>query len=78
MHILVHIYMSHIYVSYVMLNNIFIHLGIISLASRGVTNLLVFFCTGKNRMVKIMRSSFEMVLRTTKHTMIYPALVSSL
>jgi hypothetical protein len=30
------------------------------------------FCTGKNRVVKITRSSFEMVLQTTKHTMIYP------
>jgi hypothetical protein len=34
--------------------------------------LSVFFCTGKNRVVKITHSSFEMVLRTTKHTMIYP------
>jgi hypothetical protein len=30
------------------------------------------FCTGKNRVVKITRSSSEMVLQTTKHTMIYP------
>jgi hypothetical protein len=30
------------------------------------------FCTGKNRVVKIARSSSEMVLQTTKHTMIYP------
>jgi hypothetical protein len=30
------------------------------------------FCTGKSRVVKIVRSSFEMVLRTIKHTMIYP------
>jgi hypothetical protein len=29
------------------------------------------FCTGKNRVVKITRSSSEMVLRTIKHTMIY-------
>jgi hypothetical protein len=27
------------------------------------------FCTRKNRVVKITHSSFEMVLRTTKHTM---------
>jgi hypothetical protein len=30
------------------------------------------FCAGKNRVVKIARSSSEMVLQTTKHTMIYP------
>jgi hypothetical protein len=30
------------------------------------------FYTGKNRVVKITHSSFEVVLRTTKHTMIYP------
>jgi hypothetical protein len=35
-------------------------------------------CTGKNRVVKIAHSSFEMVLRTTKHTMIYPGLGPSL
>jgi hypothetical protein len=31
------------------------------------------FCTDKNIVVKIMHSSYEMVLRTTKHTMIYPS-----
>jgi hypothetical protein len=31
------------------------------------------FYTGKNRVVKIVRSSSEMVLRTTKHTMINPS-----
>jgi acid stress-induced BolA-like protein IbaG/YrbA len=36
------------------------------------------FCTGKNRMVKIVCSSFEMVLRTTKHTMIYHSSNTSL
>jgi hypothetical protein len=30
------------------------------------------FCTGKNKEVKITPSSSEMVLQTTKHTMIYP------
>jgi hypothetical protein len=30
------------------------------------------FCTGKNRVVKITHSSSDIVLRTTKHTMIYP------
>jgi hypothetical protein len=29
------------------------------------------FCTGKNRVVKITCSSSEVVLQTTKHTMIY-------
>jgi hypothetical protein len=32
----------------------------------------VFFCTEKNRVVKIVHSSFEVVLRITEHTMIYP------
>jgi hypothetical protein len=36
------------------------------------------FCTGKNRVVKIARSSSEMVIRTIKHTMIYPGPGSSL
>jgi translation initiation factor 6 (eIF-6) len=31
------------------------------------------FCTGKNRMVKIARSSSKMVLQTIKHTIIYPS-----
>jgi hypothetical protein len=30
------------------------------------------FCAGKNRVVKIARSYFEMVLQTTKHMVIYP------
>jgi hypothetical protein len=30
------------------------------------------FNTGKNRVVKIVCSSSKMVLRTTKHTVIYP------
>jgi hypothetical protein len=34
--------------------------------------LIGVFCTGKNGVVKIMCFSFEMVLQTTKHTMIYP------
>jgi hypothetical protein len=33
--------------------------------------LVGVFCTGKNRVVKIACSSSEMVLQTTKHTMIY-------
>jgi hypothetical protein len=37
----------------------------------------VFF-TGKNKVVKIISSSSEVVLRTTKHTMIYPGLGPSL
>jgi hypothetical protein len=36
------------------------------------------FCTDKNRVVKIMCSSSEMILQTTKHTMIYPGSGSSL
>jgi hypothetical protein len=39
---------------------------------------VVVFCTGKNRVVNITRSNSEMVLRTTKHTMIYPASAPSL
>jgi hypothetical protein len=34
-------------------------------------------CTDKNRVVKIARFSSEMVLRTTKHTMINPGSGSS-
>jgi hypothetical protein len=42
---------------------------------QGDENLCVdVFCTGENRVVKITRSSSEMVLRTIKHTMIYPGL----
>jgi hypothetical protein len=36
------------------------------------------FYTGKNRVVKIARTSSEMILWTTKHTMIYLGSVSSL
>jgi hypothetical protein len=36
------------------------------------TPFVCVFCTGENRVVKITCSTFEMVLRTTKHTMIYP------
>jgi hypothetical protein len=39
---------------------------------QGGTNIVSVFYTGKNRVVKITCSSFEMVLRTIKHTMIYP------
>jgi hypothetical protein len=38
----------------------------------GVPTISVF-CTDKNIVVKITRSSSEMVLRTTKHTIIYPS-----
>jgi hypothetical protein len=34
--------------------------------------IVIVFYTRKNRVVKIMCSNSEMVLRTTKHTMIYP------
>jgi hypothetical protein len=37
-------------------------------------NMVSVFCTGKNRVVKIARSNSEMVLQTTKHSMIYPGL----
>jgi hypothetical protein len=33
---------------------------------------LIVFCTSKNMVAKIAHSSSEMVLRTTKQTMIYP------
>jgi hypothetical protein len=39
--------------------------------SLGLIKTVSVFRTGKNRMVKIVRSSFEMVLRTIKHTMIF-------
>jgi hypothetical protein len=39
---------------------------------------LSVFCTGKNRVVKIAHSSFEMILQTTKHAMIYPSLGPSI
>jgi hypothetical protein len=44
---------------------------------RGVPTVSVF-CTSKNKVVKITHSSSEVVLRTTKDTMIYPSLVPSL
>jgi hypothetical protein len=37
----------------------------------GTATVSVFY-TGKNRVIKIAHSSSEMVLRITKHTMIYP------
>jgi hypothetical protein len=36
------------------------------------------FCTDKNRVVKIECSSSDVVLRTTKHAVIYPGLGPSL
>jgi hypothetical protein len=36
------------------------------------------FCTGKNKVVKIVRSSSKMVLQTIKHIMIYLGLGPSL
>jgi hypothetical protein len=38
----------------------------------------IVFCTGRNRVVKIVRSNFKMLLLTAKHTMIYPGLGPSL
>jgi hypothetical protein len=35
------------------------------------------FCTDKNMVIKITHSNSEMVLRTIKHTMIYPGSDSS-
>jgi hypothetical protein len=43
-----------------------------------VVVLIGVFCTGKNRVVNIVDSNSEMVLQTTKHTMIYPILGPSL
>jgi hypothetical protein len=42
------------------------------------TPIVGVFCTSKNRVVKIVHSNFEMVLQTTKHTMIYPSSGTSL
>jgi hypothetical protein len=39
---------------------------------KSVSGLVGVFCTNKNRVVKIACSNCEIVLRTTKHTMIYP------
>jgi hypothetical protein len=36
-------------------------------------NYVGVFCTSKNRVVKIAHSSFEVVLRTTKHMVFYPS-----
>jgi hypothetical protein len=41
-------------------------------------NIVGVFCIGKNRVVKITYSSFEVVLQSTKHTMIYLSSGSSL
>jgi hypothetical protein len=38
----------------------------------GVSTVGVFFAPARYRVVKMMCSSSEMVLQTTKHTMIYP------
>jgi hypothetical protein len=43
----------------------------------GVPTVGVFY-TSKNMVVKIVHSSSEKVLRTTKHTMIYPGLGPSM
>jgi hypothetical protein len=43
-----------------------------------VTISVGVFCTGKSRVFKIAHSSFEVVLRTTKHTVIYPGSCPSL
>jgi hypothetical protein len=37
------------------------------------TPIVTVFCTCKNKVIKITRFSSEVVLRTTKHTMIYPS-----
>jgi hypothetical protein len=39
--------------------------------STSLAALIGVFCIGKNRVVKIVRSSSEVVLRTIKHTVIY-------
>jgi hypothetical protein len=38
-----------------------------------VNRVVSVFCTGKIQVVKIARFYSEVVLRTTKHTMIYPS-----
>jgi hypothetical protein len=43
-----------------------------------VTISVSVFCTGKSRVFKITHFSFEVVLRTTKHTVIYPSSCPSL
>jgi hypothetical protein len=51
----------------------------ISATESNMYNICVgVFCTDKNRVVKISRSSFKVVLWTTNHTMIYPGLGPSL
>jgi hypothetical protein len=47
------------------------------MSSLGMEFIDVFY-TGKNKVVKIARSSSEMVLRNTKHIMIYLGLGRSL
>jgi hypothetical protein len=39
---------------------------------KSVLGLISVFCTDKNRVVKIVCSNSEIVLQTTKHTIIYP------
>jgi hypothetical protein len=39
---------------------------------------VIVFYTDKNRVIKIVRFSFDMALQTTKHTMIYPGSGTSL
>jgi hypothetical protein len=45
--------------------------------SKILLQFVVVFWIGNNMVVKITRSSSEMVLQTTNHTMIYPSLDSS-
>jgi hypothetical protein len=45
--------------------------------SKILLQFVVVFWIGNNMVVKITRSSSEMVLQTTNHTMIYPGLDSS-
>jgi hypothetical protein len=48
----------------------YLHLTHVKVAGEDVS----VFYTRKNRVVKIVHSSSEVVLRTTKHTIIYPGL----
>jgi hypothetical protein len=54
------------------------HLRLLKVSSRPAIRLVSVFYTGKNRVVNIACSSSEKVLRTTKHTMIYPSLGPSM
>jgi hypothetical protein len=47
------------------------NIRVVGLTYHGPRNVGVF-CTGKNRVVKIVCSNSEIVLRTIKHIMIYP------